>query len=54
MFQALKKGGYLIFSMREKYYEVLGHKNHLEKMEENNKIKFMFTCSEIRTTIKNV
>ena len=41
MHQAVKKGGYIVFSVRDRYYEPLGHQKKVAEMVDAGKIKFV-------------
>ena len=48
MVQAVKIGGAIVFSMREKYYNECGHKQVLEKIIADGKINFLKSYSWIK------
>ena len=40
-YNALKVGGHMLFSVRDKYYAPLGHEAYIQNMEKEGKIKFV-------------
>ena len=41
MYEAVVPGGYIIFSVRDKYYESLGHKAKISELVEAGKFKYV-------------
>ena len=41
MLEALKIGGYIIYSVRDKYYQPLGHQAKVDQMEKDGKLKYI-------------
>ena len=48
MVEVVTIGGYIIFSMREKYYNEEGHKEEIEKILNDKKIRFIKSYSWIK------
>ena len=48
MYDAVRKGGYIIFSMRDQYYEPLGHKAKVDEMVREGKFKYVKAFSWLR------
>ena len=41
MYEAVVPGGHIIFSVRDKYYEPVGHKAKVEEMVKEGKLEFV-------------
>ena len=48
MRDAVKDGGYIMFSVRDRYYEPLGHKAYVDKLVADSKLKYVKAYHWIR------
>ena len=48
MYNAVVKGGYILYSVRDKYYEPLGHRAKVDEMTKAGKLKYVKCYSWVR------